>query len=179
MTENTEWKKAVEYKEFLAKARENVELIKARYSGLLIDESYHDTLKSIQNKIKILVIGNDRCSDTAGTLPILARIADSSPMIELRILDSDTNAQYHQQFKVNGKRKTPVVLFFNSDFEELCRWVERPNAVYKLINEATNPSPESRKNELKKIYSDSEIQQQTLHEFMRLILRADFILGRA
>lgn len=179
MTANTEWKKAVEYKEFLTKARENVEIIKARYNDLIIGESYHDTIKSIQNNVKILVIGNDRCEDTAGTLPILAKIADNSPKVELRILDSDANASYHQQFTVNGKRKTPVVLFLNSDFEELCRWIERPNAVYKLINEATSPSPESRKNELRKLYSDSEIQQQTLHEFMRLILRADFILGRA
>lgn len=179
MTENEQWNKAVEYKQFLANARENVELIKARYHDLVIGESYNDTIKSIQNNIKILVITNDRCDDTAGTLPILARIADDSPKIALRVLDSDANAQYHQQFKVNGKRKTPVVLFLNSEFEELCRWVERPNAVYKLINEGTNPSLEGRKSELKSIYSDSEIQQQTLHEFMRLILRADFILGRA
>mgnify|MGYP001477489503 CR=1 FL=1 len=179
MTENAEWKKAVEYKEFLANARENVDLIKARYNDLVIGESYEDTIKSIKNNIKILVIGNDRCDDTAGTLPILARIADDSNKIELRVLDSDANARYHQEFKVNGKRKTPVILFLNSELEELCRWVERPNAVYKLINEATNPSSEDRKSELKKIYSDSEIQQQTLHEFMRFILRADFILGRA
>jgi hypothetical protein len=178
MTENAEWKKAVQYKEFLTKARENVELIKARYNGLVIGESYHDTIQSIQNDIKILIIGNDRCDDTAGTLPILARICDDSHKLELRILDSDAHARYHQEFKVNGKRKTPVILFLNSNLEELCRWVERPNAVYKLINEKSNPSLEARKNELKKLYSDSEIQQQTLHEFMRLILRADFILGR-
>jgi len=179
MTGNAEWKKAIEYNEFLKKARENVELMKARYTDLVMSELDYDTLRSIQNEIRVLVIGNDRCDDTAGNLPILARIADGANKIELRILDSEANAQYHQQFKVNGKRKTPVVLLLNSNFDELCRWVERPTAVYKLINEGTNPSLEARKNELKRLYSDSEIQQQSLHEFMRLILRADFILGRA
>ncbi len=179
MVENAEWQKAVEYDEFLRNARENIELMKARYSDLVMSESYYDSLRNIQNNIRILVLGNDRCDDTAGNLPVLARIADASPKIELRILDSDANARYHQQFKVNGKRKTPVVLFLSSENEELCRWVERPNSVYKLINEGTNPSLEGRKNELKKLYSDSEIQQQSLHEFMRLVLRSDYILGRA
>ena len=178
MTENKEWQKAVEYNKFLGKARENVELMKARYNDLVLSESSYDTLKSIQNNIRILVIGNDRCDDTAGNLPILARIADESSKIELRILDSDADARYHQQFKVNGKRKTPVVLFLNSELEELCRWVERPNAVYRLINEGNSPSLEARKSELKKLYSDSEIQQQSLNEFVRLVLRSDYILGR-
>jgi hypothetical protein len=178
MAENTQWQNAVEYNKFLSTARENVELMKARYNDLVMNETSSETIKSIQNNIRILVIGNDRCDDTAGNLPILARIADESSKIELRVLDSDANAKYHQQFKVNGKRKTPVVLFLNSDLEELCRWVERPNAVYGLINEGNKPSLEARKTELKKLYSDSEIQQQSLSEFIRFVLRADFILGR-
>ena len=125
------------------------------------------------------MIGTDRCSDTAGNLPILAKLADISTKLQLRILDSDAHVEYHQQFKVNGKRKTPVVLFLSPDYEELCRWVERPNAAYKVINEAMKPSLESRNKELKNLYSDTEIQRQSVNEFMDLILRADFILGRS
>ncbi|MFX1559468.1 MAG: thioredoxin family protein [Promethearchaeota archaeon] len=178
MAENAEWEKAVEYKKFLKDARENVEIMKARYNGLQITEQDLEYLRSLQNELRILVIGNDRCSDTAGNLPILAKMSDISSKLHLRVLDSDAHARYHQQFKVNGKRKTPVVLLLSSQDEELCRWVERPNAAYKVINEATNPSLESRKKELMKLYSDTEIQRQSVNEFMSLILRADFILGR-
>ncbi|NHI89376.1 MAG: hypothetical protein EAX87_07630 [Candidatus Thorarchaeota archaeon] len=179
MTENAEWEKAVDYKNFLKGARENVELMKARYNDLQITEQDLENLRSLQNPIRILVIGNDHCNDTAGNLPVLAKLTDISTKLQLRILDSDTNAKYHQQFKVNGKRKTPVVLFMSPEGEELCRWVERPNAAYKIINEATNPSLENRRNELKKLYSDTEIQRQSVREFMNLLLRADYILGRS
>jgi hypothetical protein len=179
MAENVEWENAVEYKKFLKGARENVEIMKARYKDLQITEQDLEYLRSLQNEFRILVIGNDRCSDTAGNLPILAKMSDISSKLKLRILDSDAHARYHQQFKVNGKRKTPVVLFLSPGDEELCRWVERPNAAYKVINEATNPSIESRKKELQKLYSDTEIQRQSVNEFMGLILRADFILGRS
>ena len=179
MSENTEWESANEYTKFLKDARENVEIMKARYKDLQITEQDLEYLRSLQNDLRILVIGNDRCSDTAGNLPILAKMADISSKLQLRVLDSDAHARYHQQFKVNGKRKTPVVLFLSLEYEELCRWVERPNAAYKIINEATNPSLESRKTELKKLYSDPEIQRQSVNEFMSLILRADFILGRS
>ncbi len=178
MSENAEWDNTVDYKKFLKNARENVELMKARYDGFQVTENDLDLLRSIQNEIPILVIGTDRCDDTAGNVPILARIAEYTPKIELRILDSDANARYHQQFKVNGKRKTPVVLFLSTEHEELCRWVERPNAAYKVINEGTDPSVNGRKTGLKKLYSDPEIQQQSMNEFMELVLRADFILGR-
>ncbi|MFW9982737.1 MAG: thioredoxin family protein [Candidatus Thorarchaeota archaeon] len=179
MPENTEWDNAVDYKTFLKSARENVELMKARYNGFQVIEHDIDLLRSIQNNIRILVIGTDRCDDTAGNLPILAKMVELTPKLELRILNSDTNARYHQNFKVNGKRKTPVVLFLNTKLEELCRWVERPNAAYKIINEGTNPSLNGRKSGLKKLYSDPEIQQRSMNEFLNLVLRADFILGRA
>ena len=83
---------------------------------------------------------------------------------------------YYAQFKVNGKRKTPVVLFLNKELLELSRWVERPNAVYKLINESNGN--EDLYSELRKIYSDPEILRQSFTELMGLLLRADFLLGR-
>ena len=178
MAETTEWESAVDYKKFLSTARENVELMKARYADLMLTEDEEEMLRGLQNEIRILVLGTDRCDDTAGNLPVLARMASITPKIKLKILDSDKHARYHQNFKVKGKRKTPVVLFLSTDLEELCRWVERPNAAYKLINEKTNPSLEGRKSELKKIYSDSQILRQSLGEFMNLIIRSDFILGR-
>jgi len=179
MSENIEWENAVEYPKFLKSARENVEIMKARYNDLQITEQDLENLRSLKNEIRVLVIGTDRCDDTAGNIPILAKMTDISTKLKLRILNSDANAKYHQLFKVNGKRKTPVVLFLNPKLEELCRWIERTNAVYKIINETTNPSVESRKKDLHKIYSDPEIQRQSMNEFMRLILRADYILGRS
>ncbi|TFG95256.1 hypothetical protein E4H12_13635 [Candidatus Thorarchaeota archaeon] len=178
MSENTEWEAAITYKNFLKKAREHVEIMKARYNDLQLTETDLGTLGGIQNVIKILVIGTDRCSDSIGTIPILARMEAAAPKVELGILDSDANARYHQQFKVNGKRKTPVVLFLNKDLQELCRWVERPNAAYKIINEATTHAVEDRQQALLKLYGDPEIQRQCLNEFMSLLKRADFILGR-
>ena len=178
MAENAQWDIAIDYKNFLKKAREHVELMKARFNDLQLNEVDLETLGSIQNDIRILVIGTDRCSDSIGVIPILARIDAATPKVELGILDSDANARYHQQFKVNGKRKTPVVLFLNKDLEELCRWVERPNAAYKVVNEGTINTNEDRTNGLMKLYSDPEIQRQALNEFLSLVLRSDFILGR-
>ena len=179
MAENTEWNDAISYEEFLKTTRENVEIIKARFNDVPMNESEQELISSIQNDIKILVLGTARCNDTAGVLPILARIASvASPKVELRILDSDKHAKYHQNFRVNGKLKTPVVLFLSNEYEELCRWVERPNAAYQIINEKSKPNLEERRNGLKALYSDPEIQRQALNEFMDLLLRSDYILGR-
>ena len=178
MSEINEWDAAVEYKKFLSTARENVELMKARFNDLSLSEGEEEILQSIQNEIKILVLGTDRCNDTAGILPVLARMASLSPTIQLRILDSDANAKFHQNYRVNGKRKTPVVLFLNSSRQEIIRWAERPNAAYKIVNEKIINSMEARRDQLKTLYSDSEIQRQTLGELLDVLLRADLVLGR-
>jgi hypothetical protein len=178
MCETADWDSAVEYEAFLKNARENVELMKARYADLLLNESEQDVLGSIQNEIRILVIGADRCDDSAGNIPVLARMTALSPKLKLRILDSDKNIKLHQQYKVNGKRKTPVVLFLSAENQELCRWVERPNAAYKQVNEKSKPSQDDRKVSLRNLYSDSEILRQSLGEFMNLLMRSDYVLGR-
>jgi len=177
MTEIAEWNDAIDYETFLKNARENVEIMKARYSDFVLNEVDEASLNSIQNKINILVIGIDRCNDTAGNLPILAKIASYSTNVDIRILDSEKNARFHQNFRVNGKRKTPVVLFLSPELNELCRWVERPNAVYKLVNEQ-NISMDDRRESLRKIYSDPEIMRQSFGELMNLLIRSDFLLGR-
>jgi hypothetical protein len=177
MSITTEWNAAISYDEFLKSARENVELMKARFNDLTINEYEEELLSSIQNDINILVIGTDRCNDTAGNLPILGRMASMASKVHLRVLDSDKHAQFHQNYRVYGKRKTPVVLFLSPEFEELCRWVERPNAAYKIVNEKTAVL-EERQKILKKIYSDPEVQRQSLTELLAMLLRADYLLGR-
>ena len=177
MSEIVEWNSATPYDEFLESARENVEIMKARFNDIMLNESEQEILSSIQNTINVLVIGTDRCNDTAGTLPVLARMASHSPNMELRVIDSDNNAKFHQNFRVMGKRKTPVVLFLNTELHELCRWVERPNVAYQVVNEK-NLSLEELKTELKRLYSDPEIMRQSLGELMNLLLRADLLLGR-
>ncbi len=176
MSEVTAWDSAVGFDEFLETARENIELMKARFNDLMLNESEEESIRSIQNQVKILVIGTDRCNDTAGIVPILARMASLSPNVELRIIDSDTNAGLHKNYRVNGKRKTPVVLFLSSELLELCRWVERPNAAYKIMNEK-NLSLEDRRTELKRLYSDPEIQRQSFTELLNMLIRADLLLG--
>ena len=178
MTEIAEWNDAIEYEQFLKDARENVELMKARFIDLPITEEEEAKIKSIQNEIKILVIGTDRCNDTAGVLPVLAKMVSLSKHLKLRVLDSDKYAKFHQQYRVNGKRKSPVVLFLCADQLELCRWIERPNVVYKVVNEK-NVSIDDRKGTLRKLYSDPEILRQLFGELKHLLIRADLLLGRS
>ncbi|MCK5240412.1 MAG: thioredoxin family protein, partial [Candidatus Thorarchaeota archaeon] len=103
MTEIAEWNDAITYEKFIESARENVELMKARLTDFPMNDIDEGALRNIQNTINILVIGTDRCNDTAGNLPVLVKMASYSANVEVRILDSDKHARFHQQFRVNGK----------------------------------------------------------------------------
>ena len=53
MTEIAEWNDAIDYETFLKNARENVELMKARYSDFVLNEVDEASLKGIQKKLII------------------------------------------------------------------------------------------------------------------------------
>jgi hypothetical protein len=59
---------------------------------------------------------------------MLARIVEAMPGCELRVLFRDQNLDLTDCFLNNGYRSIPVLVFFDQDWNELGRWIERPHA---------------------------------------------------
>jgi Thioredoxin len=80
-----------------------------------------------------LVLAEDWCGDVIANLPIVGKIAAESGTLNLRVFLRDQNEDLMNQFLKEGKYKSiPVVAFFDDDFNELGRWIERPSSVTEL-----------------------------------------------
>ena len=89
--------------------------------------------KSLKKPVNVLAIGEDWCGDVIANLPIVGKIAAESGTLNLRVFLRDQNEDLMNQFLKEGKYKSiPVVAFFDDDFQELGRWIERPNSVTEL-----------------------------------------------
>lgn len=85
-----------------------------------------DALCALERKIKILVITEDWCPDSLRTIPVMARLVDGLPHVEMRVFLRDDNPDVMDQYLKRGLyRSIPVFAFFDADMHELARFIEQ------------------------------------------------------
>jgi hypothetical protein len=85
--------------------------------------------------LKLLVLAEDWCGDASNTIPILAKLGDLAPGIELRVLRRDEYPEVMDQYLTNGARSIPVVIVLDRDFQELGHWGPRPRVLQEWVME--------------------------------------------
>jgi hypothetical protein len=76
-----------------------------------------------------IVLTEDWCGDSSFLLPVVARIAQESAQIELRILPRDQHLELMDQYLTNGGRSIPKLIAFDAETgDELFTWGPRPDA---------------------------------------------------
>ena len=78
-------------------------------------------------KYAIMTVEN-WCGDVHRNSPLVAHVCDAIPGCELRCFLRDQNPDIRDAVLNNGYQSIPVVVFFDKDWNELGRWVERAHA---------------------------------------------------
>jgi hypothetical protein len=82
---------------------------------------------------RLLVLAEDWCGDASNTVPVLARLADLAPGLELRILRRDEHPDLMSRYLTNGSRSIPIVIALDRDFRELGHWGPRPAELQRWV----------------------------------------------
>lgn len=83
--------------------------------------------RAVQGPYYILAVAIDACSDSVNSIPVVAKLAESVPGLEMRIVDSKRGRDVMESHRTpDGRAATPTLLLLNRDFEEVGCWVERP-----------------------------------------------------
>ena len=93
---------------------------------------------------KLLVIAEDWCGDATNTVPILAKLSDMAPALELRVVERDENPELMDQYLTNGTRSIPIVIALDERFQEVGHWGPRPSQLqaWVMANRAGTPKAE-------------------------------------
>lgn len=97
-----------------------------------------NALAKINKKQYWIIITEEWCGDSAQNTPIIAKIAETNPNIELRILERDDNLDIIDHYLTDGKRKIPKVILFDENGNELFQWTERPKKASELMTSLLN-----------------------------------------
>jgi thioredoxin family protein len=138
------WNEGFTFYEFVAACKaEYCGLWQGIYNLSRIPE-WAATAASTAPKRKLLVIAEDWCGDASNTVPIIARLADQSAGLELRIIMRDTNPDVMDQYLTNGSRSIPIVIALDESFHEVGHWGPRPSELqaWVMANRGTMPKAE-------------------------------------
>lgn len=82
---------------------------------------------------RLLVIGADWCGDAANSMPVMARLAESIPDGELRVLDRDTWPAVMDRYLTGDSRSIPIAIWLDASFRELGHWGPRPAELQRWV----------------------------------------------
>jgi thioredoxin family protein len=86
-------------------------------------------LGKLGKKLKLMVITEDWCGDALYNVPVVAKMVEGNPDIEMRVFLRDKNPDLIDQYLNQGMFKSiPVFAFFDENMKEVARLIERPQA---------------------------------------------------
>jgi Thioredoxin len=135
------WNQAMPFQDFLEASGSH----RGLWEGLYRLARVPDWAETGAGKLlRLLVLAEDWCGDASNTIPFLARWAEQSPRVELRMLRRNNHPQVMDRYLTNGSRSIPIVIVLNDAWEELGHWGPRPSELqaWVLANRATLPKAE-------------------------------------
>jgi hypothetical protein len=116
------------WKDYMAQMGDTRARTEANYAKAAVTEDERAFFSGLSQVRHALMLAENWCGDVHRNSPMLARIVEAMPRCDLRVLFRDQNLDLTDCFLNNGYRSIPVLAFFDQDWNEVGRWIERPAA---------------------------------------------------
>lgn len=128
----TLWQEALPWSAFFAPDMDQRSLWEGVYRHVVLPP-WAAPAAATRPGLKFLVITEDWCGDAANVVPVVVRLVEAVPGLELRILPRDQYPEVMDRYLTNGSRSIPVVIALDADFRELGHWGPRPAELQRWV----------------------------------------------
>jgi hypothetical protein len=125
---------APDFEAMLASATKNVELWEAVWRRAQVDEAHLLRIAALPGMWHLLVLSEDWCGDAVNTLPVVAKLAELAPNLDLRVLGRDANPDLMDAHLTGRSRSIPVVIVLDEAFRERGWWGPRPTVLQRWVS---------------------------------------------
>lgn len=98
-----------------------------------IDDATVSKIKSVTERITLLVLTESWCGDAAPSLPVMNKIAEINDNIAFKVLIRDENPELMNRFLTNGAMSIPKLVLLDAEHGILGTWGPRPQAATQLV----------------------------------------------
>jgi len=123
---------------------------------IVLSDEIVAAVKAIKIPQTWLVITELWCGDAAQNVPLMNKLAELNPLIQLKLVLRDENPELINRFLTNGGKSIPILIATNNQREVLWKWGPRPVYAQNMMLEYKKaPEP-------KMLYSEFG---ETLHKW--------------
>ena len=124
------------FPEYLETVIENRDLWRAVYKRVKLPDGVVEEARAIPGTWHLLALSEDWCGDAVNILPVISRLTDQLPDVDLRVLLRDENLDIMDAHLTNGtSRSIPIIVVYDGDFRERGWWGPRPTGLQKWVME--------------------------------------------
>jgi hypothetical protein len=114
----------------------NLSRMKRLVKTAVLNDALIEKVNQIKRKTYFLVISEAWCGDAAQNVPLIAKAAEFSSNIELKIILRDDNLDIMDAYLTNGGRSIPKVIAIDAEsLDVIGEWGPRPLAAQELMLE--------------------------------------------
>lgn len=134
-----------------------------------------EALKKNDSKWIWILIAESWCGDGAQNAPVIAKIAEASANIDLKVILRDDNPEIMDAFLTGGSRSIPKLICVNSETQEVIgNWGPRPHKIQQMVKEYKTQHPNASHDEFVKnlhLWYAKDKGESLQNDFAQLITR--------
>ncbi|MEP6617820.1 MAG: thioredoxin family protein [bacterium] len=124
---------AQDFSSMLRDVQKNAELWAAVWRRAHVPQQYLDRVAALGRPWHLLALSEDWCGDAVNTLPVIAKLAELSPLVDLRVLARDSNDDLMAAHLTGLSRSIPVVMALDDQYVERGWWGPRPSELQQWV----------------------------------------------
>ena len=137
-----DWEKGLTMNALMGGMTVNQAAMQRRYQLVRLTAEEKSRLENLKIARRILVMTEEWCSDCLMNLPVLARLAESTPAAEIRFFIRKDWPELRTYFNERNIYSLPTVQIMDDAFVPLGVWVERPQAAHQRLAQWKADHPE-------------------------------------
>lgn len=135
-----------------------------------LEPGVHAWLGALHRVVHVVAIAEDWCGDVVLHTPVLARMAQASPNLQVRFITRAQHTDVFARYLTNGGEAIPKFVFLSDKFVECGNWGPMPEACRKLIarGKAAGQGGLARE-KVSLLYKADAERRHTLKELLELV----------
>lgn len=164
--------------EFMARPTKNHDLWVGIAHHVAIPIEISARVEALGGHWHLLVLSEDWCGDAVNIVPVIAKLAESVSIMDLRILARDENLDIMDTHLSGESRSIPIVILLNKKFQECGWWGPRPSALQKWVVEKGMLLPKDERYKEVRTFYARDRGLTTMHEIVDMLEKC-CVKGRA